>query len=173
MGIHTKHTPELAAVICDRLAEGRSLRSICRDADIPVSAVAVRRWAMADTAGFASQYAQARDIGLDEMSDELLDISDNTEEGVMEQDEQWGLKTTRRDMIDHRRLKVDTRKWYLSKLAPKRYGDRLGLDHSGEINTRDTSLDDAQRAAKIAALFAAVRKRAEENPAASDVDDLL
>jgi hypothetical protein len=40
-------------------------------------------------------------------------------------------------MIDHRRLKVDTRKWYLSKLAPKRYGDRIAVEHSGSVSIED------------------------------------
>jgi hypothetical protein len=51
-------------------------------------------------------------------------------------------------MIEHRRLKVDSRKWFLSKMLPKIYGDKLDLNHSGYIATpREMSEDDLERIA--------------------------
>jgi len=94
-------------MICARLAEGESLRSICADATMP-AACTVREWILADLHHFAARYARARDKGLDNMADECLVIADSA---------------TAED-AQARRLSVDTRKWYLSKLAPKRYGDQ-------------------------------------------------
>jgi len=94
-------------MICARLAEGESLRSICADATMP-AACTVREWILADLHHFATRYARARDKGLDNMADECLVIADSA---------------TAED-AQARRLSVDTRKWYLSKLAPKRYGDQ-------------------------------------------------
>jgi hypothetical protein len=96
-----------ADMICARLAEGESLRSICADDTMP-AACTVREWILADLHHFATRYARARDKGLDNMADECLVIADSA---------------TAED-AQARRLAVDTRKWYLSKLAPKRYGDQ-------------------------------------------------
>ena len=53
-----------------------------------------------------------------------------SEEGVDSKGQGFS-KTTRRDMIEHRRLQVDTRKWALARMSPKKYGDRTALEHSG------------------------------------------
>lgn len=106
------YTPEIAAKICDALADGQSLRKICKDESMP-SEAAVRRWVVEDYEGFAAQYTRARDIGLDCVADEVFEIAD--------------------DGADHQRdrLRFDARRWYLSKLAPKRYGDKITQEHTG------------------------------------------
>lgn len=106
------YTPEIAAKICDALADGQSLRKICKDESMP-SEAAVRRWVVEDYEGFAAQYTRARDIGLDCVADEVFEIAD--------------------DGSDHQRdrLRFDARRWYLSKLAPKRYGDKITQEHTG------------------------------------------
>ncbi len=106
------YTAELADTICKALAEGKSLRSICRDEGMPTEAT-VRMWAADDREGFYSQYTRARDIGLDCVAEEVFEIAD--------------------DGSDHQRdrLRFDARRWYLSKLAPKRYGDKITQEHTG------------------------------------------
>ena len=106
------YTPETAATICKALAEGQSLRSICKADDMPSEAT-VREWVVDDREGFSSQYTRARDIGLDCVAEEVFEIAD---EGS-----------------DHQRdrLRFDARRWYLSKLAPKRYGDKITQEHTG------------------------------------------
>ena len=128
---------EIADKILARLSAGESLRAICRDEGMPAEST-VRLWAVDDVEGFAAQYARARDIGLDSIADEIVEIANTPEVGTVETDkiDKEGAPYTevkRGDMIEHRRLKVDARKWYLSKLAPKRYGERLALEHSGEV----------------------------------------
>jgi hypothetical protein len=104
----------------------------------------VRKWALEDRKqdpqskaedGFYTQYARARDIGLDAMADELLDIADDGTNDWTERLDSEGKKTGQtvpdHEHIARSRLRVDTRKWYLSKLAPKKYGEAILQKHAG------------------------------------------
>ena len=101
-----RYTPELAALILRRVSEGSTLRKVCRDEGIPESTV--RTWARDNRDGFAAKYAQARAVQVDALADELIEVA-------------------YRDDLDpqDKRVRCDTIKWTLSKLAPKRFGDRL------------------------------------------------
>lgn len=123
-------TPELADVICDRLSEGRSLRAICSDADMPGRG-AVFRW-LAENETFRNQYARAREAQADALADDILQIADDGANDSYVDDE--GRSRTDNDVIARSRLRVDARKWYASKLAPKKYGDKVETVHSGEID---------------------------------------
>src|SRR3569623_2592571 len=74
MGRPSTYTADVARRICERLATGESLTSICKDDDMP-PAPTVRLWALDDREGFAADYTRARDLGLDAMADELVDIA--------------------------------------------------------------------------------------------------
>src|SRR6476620_2789093 len=71
---HSEYSPELGTLICDRLAEGRTLRDVCRDSDIPVDERTVRRWAMNPRNPFSEQFEMARLIGLLSMAEQTLEI---------------------------------------------------------------------------------------------------
>jgi hypothetical protein len=139
------YTPELAVIICERLAAGESLKAICRDEGMPPDST-VRLWVIDDHNGFAAQYARARDVGLDIMADDLVEIADTTQEGVKTKETLFGDEVTRADMLEHRRLRVDARKWYLSKLAPKRYGDKQQVEVSGSIDIAQRIVNARKRA---------------------------
>lgn len=128
-GRPTKYTKALANKICKHLAQGQTLRSICRMEGMPPEST-VREWVVDDRNGFAAQYARARDIGLDAMADELMDVADDARNDWMlrEDPDNPGFNFNG-EHVQRSRLRVDTRKWYLSKLAPKRYGDRTHLEH--------------------------------------------
>ena len=120
------YTAEIAHEICERLASGETLRSICRDEGMPHEST-VRKWAREDREGFSTQYARARDAGLDAIADELLAIADDATNDWMERlgDEGQPLGwQVNGEHVQRSRLRIDTRKWYLSKLAPKRYGEK-------------------------------------------------
>ncbi len=72
----------------------------------------------------SKQYARATSVRADSIFEDILYIADNVELGHTEKEKDGEIETTTGDMIQHRRLKVDARKWYLSKLNPKKYGDK-------------------------------------------------
>lgn len=127
----SKFSQKIADAICERLISGRSLRSICADDDMP-SLPTVHRW-LAAGGPFREQYARAREVQADTLFDQILDIADTTVEGEKVKETPDGVEITRGDMIEHRRLQVDARKWMAGKLAPKKYGDKTQLEHSGEL----------------------------------------
>jgi hypothetical protein len=113
------YSAELTARICERLAIGESLRSICRDAEMPdLSTIFV--W-LAKNPDFSEQYTRAREAQAESHADQLIEIADNPD-------------------IDahHKRIMVDARKWVASKLKPKRYGDKAEIEHSGNVGINVT-----------------------------------
>lgn len=101
-------TQEVADRICEEIADGRSLRSICRTEGMPTKAT-VFRW-LAENQAFRDQYARAREAQADSLFDDIVEVADD-------------------DTIEPnaRRVMVDARKWAASKLKPKTYGDKLDL----------------------------------------------
>ena len=127
-GRPSRYTPDLAADICRRLADGEPLRSICRDPAMPDKATVLRWLADKAKADFRDQYAHARQMQADALFDEALEIADDTT-GDLTTDKD-GKETVNHENIQRSRLRVDTRKWAAGKLAPKRYGDKI--QHTGE-----------------------------------------
>lgn len=150
-------TPELAAEICKRLADGESLRSVCRDPVMPARST-VERWITADRDGFAGQYARARNVGLDEIADELLEVAaDGSNDWMKRNDPENPGYDFNGEHVQRSRLRVDTGKWYLSKLAPKRYGEKLEL--SGPDGQPITGESNERLAGLIGALLDRARAR--------------
>lgn len=149
------YTKEIALEICTRLADGESLNAICKDEHLPSNAT-VRSWALDNVEGFSAHYTRARELGYSLLAEEMMAIADTPVIGSKTTSKATGIETTEGDMIEHRRLQVDTRKWMLSKMLPKIYGDKLSLE--ADINV--TQLTPEQRADKIAQLQAKLQKTA-------------
>jgi hypothetical protein len=132
------YSQEVADAICARLAEGESLRAICRTEGMP-SETRVRAWALDDVRGFSAQYARAREIGYQAMAEEIIAISDDSS-GDTIQTEQGERPNT--EFVSRSRLRVDSRKWMLSKMLPKVFGDKLELQHKGRIAVAKELSDD-------------------------------
>jgi hypothetical protein len=126
VGRPSLYTEPLAAKICRRLAEGESLRAICADKAMP-SAETVRRWLL-DNEDFCAQYVRAREVQADRFAEEILEIADDASgDWAVDKD---GKKTLDHEHVQRSRLRVDTRKWLMARMAPKKYGDKL--QHTGE-----------------------------------------
>jgi hypothetical protein len=131
-------TPELLAAICERIAAGESVRSVCRDEQMPAAST-VFKW-LTEDAAFSEQYARAKATAAEVLASELIEIADD---GTNDYVERVNAKTGRLEIgfdnehVQRSRLRVDTRKWYLSKILPKVYGDRLDLNVKGEITLAD------------------------------------
>lgn len=132
------YTPDIAAEICARLANGETLRAICRDEGMPAEST-VRNWALDEKSPFFAQYEKARLVGYLGMFDEIKEIADTTQEGVKVVEKLTGTEVTRADMIEHRRLRVDARKWMLAKALPKVFGDRITADVNATIEDKTES----------------------------------
>jgi len=126
-------TQAKADAICARLADGESLRSICRDESMP-GTTAVCTW-LAKYPEFAAQYARARELQADALFDEILDVADDGRNDWMERlgdDGEAAGWQANGDAIQRSKLRVDARKWMAARLAPKKYGDKQALEVSGK-----------------------------------------
>ena len=123
----SKFTQELADAICADLAEGKSLRKAAENAGVTHSSVL--EWEASNKV-FANQYARARSAGYALLADELIQIADDGQNDTYTDDA--GNERTNQDVIARSRLRVDTRKWMLSKMLPKVYGDKL--THQGDAD---------------------------------------
>lgn len=90
----------------------------------------VFRW-LADRPDFRDQYARARDEQADFYAEEILQISDDGRNDYYVTED--GTEIVNHDHIARSRLRVDSRKWLASKLAPKKYGDKVDVEHSGGL----------------------------------------
>jgi hypothetical protein len=130
----TIFSEEITSIVCDRLASGESLRSICRDEDMP-AITTIMRWLITKEPQFIEfrqQYEIAREIQAETLADELLDIADDgTNDWVERFDKDGGdsTYTLNGEHVQRSRLRVDTRKWYLSKVLPK-FADKQHIDHT-------------------------------------------
>ena len=120
-------TQEMADIICERIAKGESLRKICLDKDTP-SHTTILKW-LREIEGFASQYARAREDQAEFYLDEIIAISDESSQDKVANED--GTERTDSEAIQRSKLRVDTRKWAMSKLAPKKYGDKITQEVTG------------------------------------------
>jgi len=109
------YTDEMADRICDAIIEGGALYKICQQEGFP-SERSVYQW-LERNPEFSQKYTRARELQQDREADNIVVIADEAEDANLA------------------RLQIDARKWRASKLAPKKYGDRLDLNHSGAIET--------------------------------------
>jgi hypothetical protein len=133
-GRPTDFTQELADKICFRIAAGESVRTIEKDKEMP-SGVTIYRWLLdKDKEDFNKQYEKARDIQAEKMFEELLQIADDGSNDFMEREGKGGdsYEVVNAENIQRSRLRVDTRKWYLSKVRPKKFGEKLDMTSGGE-----------------------------------------
>ena len=111
MQVVTEDRAMLAQLVVDLMvSDGLSLRKCCLQVGL-------------DPARFLRAVARARQALLDKMADEILELADAPIPVL----DNGG---TDNGLVRHRQLRVDTRKWFLSKLAPKIYGDRLDVQVS-------------------------------------------
>jgi hypothetical protein len=131
-GRPTDYSDDIVDAICERLADGESLRSICDAEGMPHKAT-VFRWLRAHEE-FRDRYARARETQAETLADEIIDIADDGHNDWMKrnfgEDERW---VENGEAIRRSALRIDARKWVAAKLLPKKYGDRVQTEHTGGI----------------------------------------
>jgi len=111
MGRPSSYTPELVESICERLAEGESLRSICRDEAMP-DRTTVTRW-LAEIGDFATKYARAHEEQAEFHHAEMDRLEAAVEDGT--------LSAPAAGVI------LANKRWRMEKLKPKVYGNAVTL----------------------------------------------
>lgn len=118
----TIYTEELINKICKRMEEGESLKKICADPSMPVRST-IYEWLLdKDKKEFSDKYEKASNTRTEQMFDELEEIASNPKIDVK-----------------RARLMTDVRKWYLSKIVPKKYGDKIDLTSGGDKITQPSN----------------------------------
>jgi len=127
LGRPTDYNEDLTSHICAEIASGRSLRSICADDGMP-SAKSVYLW-LSKFSDFSDKYAKAQSDRTVHWAEEIVEISDDSTHDMMELGE--GKFAPNSVAVSRDKLKVDTRKWLMSKMAPKKYGDKVTNEVTG------------------------------------------
>jgi len=119
--------------LCAAISVGnKGLKALHDEDDTLPSPTTVLRW-LKDNKSFRLQYACAKEAQADFLADEIREIADNELVGEVTKITKDGTFTETGDNVQRSKLMVDTRKWLMSKLLPKKYGDRTAIEHSGEI----------------------------------------
>lgn len=134
-GRPTLYTDDIASEILHRIADGESLRSVCRDERMPAAAT-VHGWVIDDREGFSDRYARAREVQIEGWADEVLEMADDGSNDWMEkldrEGEPTGYYMLNREAVLRSKLRVDTRKWLMAKVMPKRYGEKTQMELAGK-----------------------------------------
>jgi hypothetical protein len=148
-GRPSSFTRERGFEICERLADGETLTEILLDKGMPAGST-VRRW-RSENSAFRSAYAQAREDQMQAWSDEIIFISDDSTLDYMTKVGRNGREYEAPDHehIARSRLRVDTRKFLMSKIAPRLYGDKITHEHQGEV-THKHELSSRERMRRMA-----------------------
>ena len=132
----TSYNEKIVKVICDRLAGGESVLQMCKDEHMP-AARTVYMWLL-DVSGkrdFIDRYEAAKLVQAEAMHDELLNIADSANQDYA-LDENGEPTQINHENINRSRLRVDTRKWLLARMNPKKYGDKIDVT-SGQKPIRE------------------------------------
>jgi hypothetical protein len=120
------YTPEIGIAICVELADGKSLRTVCRMEGMPCTKT-IFNWFRAHPE-FLAMYTRAKEESADADAEDIKDIADDGRNDWMacNDPDNPGYKLNG-EHVQRSRLRVDTRKWLASKLKPKKFGDKLEL----------------------------------------------
>lgn len=131
VGRPSSYTQELADKICAELGQGRSLRTVCKPDDMPHIST-IFNWFRTQPQ-FLEQYTRAKEESADAMAEDVLDIADDgTNDYMTITKGGHEYEVVNNEALQRSRLRVDTRKWLMAKMKPKKYGDKLDMTSDGE-----------------------------------------
>lgn len=125
---------EFKEIIINEMISGKSLSRITRENKDKPSIRTVFDWLNPESKyhdkEFLHNYARAQQIRAENEFEEIKEIADSTEHDVTLDSD--GNAITNHNIIQRDRLRVDARKWRISKMSPKKYGDKLDLTTGGD-----------------------------------------
>jgi len=123
--------------IFEEIAKGSSLRSVIRDNENMPDRTTVKEWIDKEEK-YTLQYAYAREERAESIFEDILEIADEADNDYVPTligETEVGFKFNSEN-VQRSRLKIDSRKWMLGKMNPKKYGEKLDVTTDGEkINT--------------------------------------
>lgn len=131
--------------VCAEIEMGKSLREIFRESLIELPArKEFYRW-INENELFCNQYARACELRAENIFEEIIEISDDSGEDITI--DEMGIPRENREFVSRSRLRVDARKWVLSKMNPKKYGEKLDItsDNKHILDFKDMSDEDLDR----------------------------
>lgn len=131
---------QACAEILAQVRSGLSLRESCRNGgDWTPAESTFRDWVDADE-DLAAQYARAREARAEVIFEQCLAIADSQEGDIIPSPD--GGEQINHDVINRARLRIDTRRWMLGKMQPKKYGDKVQVDNTssdGSMTPKDAT----------------------------------
>lgn len=122
---------KIAKDIFDRLANGEPTRAVCNSLGVTNSVF----WTWIDSKPeFQERYRIAKERCIELLGEQMLTIADDNsrDEKVITGWDGKPITVADNDYIQRAKLRVDTRKWVMSKLAPKKYGDKQTTELTGK-----------------------------------------
>jgi len=135
MAYSLEEKEEIIKKVLSSIESGLSLRKAILELNI-VSRDTFNEWLKEDK-NISDQYARACEQRADTIFEEILDIADETSKDTIYTDKG---EIPNSEWMQRSRLRVDARKWMLGKMNPKKYGDKIQTEHSGEVTTNIISL---------------------------------
>jgi hypothetical protein len=120
---YTRMTDDVIDNIID-LLHTNSLSEICRLPGMPERTTFMKR--LAGDPELQKRYAAAIDVRADVLVDEIIEIADDDSNDTVIGENGPRANT---EWIARSKLRVDARKWAAAKMAPKKYGDRVDMNH--------------------------------------------
>ena len=117
--------------ICERVTQGESITAICKPASEMLSKKKFYELLNNDEEK-RNQYARACEARAEHIFEQVMVIADATQDDIIK-DPDTGFDIVNHNVIQRDRLRVDARKWILSKMNPKKYGDKIQQEHSGDL----------------------------------------
>lgn len=136
-GVPLTYTKELGDEICLKVSTAaKGLKRLCKENPHWPCHQTIHEWRI-KVKEFGDQYAKAKQCQMDVLIEETLDIADDfSKDSIIKIDKNGNeIETCNSEFVNRSRLRIDTRKWLASKLAPKIYGDRL------HVNTQDNNVE--------------------------------
>lgn len=149
-------TDELFDEICERMVDGESVRTICKDDHMP--AISTLMKILNQNPDRSAQYARALQMRADAMFEEIMDISDDGSNDYMlrNADDPTSI-VLNGEHVQRSKLRVDSRKWALGRMNPKKYGEKTfigGVDDApvkvqNTIDVSNLSLEELETLEKV------------------------
>lgn len=119
------YSKEVADLICEKISTsslGLKRLHIKYPEQIPAPSM-IMRW-LIENEEFREQYRLAREVQMQYLEDELLEIADDSSEDIEIYISQSGMEYEKenKEFVNRSKLRIHTRMWLMGKIKPKVYG---------------------------------------------------